>query len=202
MQTSPSVLSKNQRSQVRALWRKKGRETAEQFLVESPKAIAEFLEEGWPLITLYRSPQGPMADHPKAVEIPPRELAELSTQESPSGRLGRLWPQIPHADARGLGLGFGPGARPWKCRHPSASWRIGLASITWRFPRARRRYSIPKSSRGPWAPFRRVPLVYGTPEELLARFHAEGRSVYVADLGGEAPAALPRKAPAALVLGQ
>ena len=80
MQTSPSVLSKNQRSQVRALWRKKGRETAEQFLVESPKAIAEFLEEGWPLITLYRMPQGPMADHPKAVEIPPRELAELSTQ--------------------------------------------------------------------------------------------------------------------------
>ncbi|NDA07415.1 MAG: RNA methyltransferase [Flavobacteriia bacterium] len=200
MQTSPSVLSKNQRSQVRALWRKKGRETAEQFLVESPKAISEFLEEGWPLITLYRSPQGPMADHPKAVEIPPRELAELSTQESPQGVLAVFGHKTLTPTQGGWVLVLDrvqdPGNVGTLLR--LADW-FGIDYVA--LPPGTAEVFNPKVIQGSMGSIARVPLVYGTTEELLARFHAEGRSVYVADLGGEAPAALPRKAPAALVLG-
>ncbi len=200
MQPFPSALSKNQRSHVRSLWRKKGRETAEQFLVESPKAIAEFLEEGWPLITLYRSPQGPMEDHPKAIEIPPRELAELSTQESPQGVLA-IFGHKPLLAERGgwvlvLDRVQDPGNVGTLLR--LADW-FGVDYVA--LPPGTAEVFNPKVIQGSMGSVARVPLVFGTPEELLRRFQEEGRSIYVADFGGAAPGELPRKAPAALVLG-
>ena len=200
MHSSPHPLSKNQRSAVRALWRKKGRENAQQFLVETPKAISEFLEEGWPLVTLYRSPQGPMEDHPKAQEITPRELAELSTQESPQGVLAVFG----HKE-------IAPRSGGWvlvldRVQDPGnvgtllrlADW-FGVDYVA--LPPGTAEVFNPKVIQGSMGSLARVPLVYGEVEALLARFDTEGRTLYVADLGGCTPRNLPRQAPAALVLG-
>ncbi|MDG1253520.1 MAG: RNA methyltransferase [Schleiferiaceae bacterium] len=200
MYDSPSPLSKNQRSQVRALWRKKGREIAQQFLVESPKAIAEFIEEGWPLVTLYRSPQGPMEEYPKAIEITPRELAELSTQESPQGVLAvfGLKEIAPRSGGWALVLDRvqDPGNVGTLLR--LADW-FGVDYVA--LPPGTAEVFNPKVIQGSMGSLARVPLVYGEVEELLTRFDVEGRTLYVADLGGSAPKDLPRKAPAALVFG-
>jgi RNA methyltransferase, TrmH family len=201
MEIQLEPLSKNQRSQVRALWRKKGRETARQFLVETPKAIAEFLAAGWPLVRLYGVEGGPMSDHPKVHIIPPRDLAEISGQEHPQGILAIFGQHdLPISSHQGWAMVLDrvqdPGNVGTLLR--LADW-FGVDYVAMP-PGTVDAFNtkVVQSSMGSLA---RVPLVFEEPEKLLTRFQQEGRSLYVADLGGQDPLHLPRKAPAVLVLG-
>ncbi|HAB35040.1 MAG TPA: hypothetical protein DCE58_00410, partial [Cryomorphaceae bacterium] len=76
MQTPIPGLSKAQRSAILALHRKKGREQAEQFIVEGPKGVQEFIDEGWDLQRLVVRNDSEWANRRGALLATPREFAE------------------------------------------------------------------------------------------------------------------------------
>lgn len=200
MQTPIPGLSKAQRSAILALHRKKGREQAEQFIVEGPKGVQEFIEEGWNLQRLVVRNDSEWANRPDALVVTPREFAELSTLESPQGVLGVFRKkEVP------------PGSGGWalvldRVQDPGnvgtllrlADW-FGVDYVA--VPSGTAEVFNPKVVQASMGALARMALVNGSPAEILAQLQAEGRTLYAADLGGKHPQDLPLAGPAALVLG-
>jgi TrmH family RNA methyltransferase len=200
MQTPTPGLSKAQRSSILSLHRKKGREQAAQFLVEGPKGVQEFIEEGWPLERLIVRNDSDWALRPGALVVTPREFAELSTLESPQGVLGVFGKKTILPGSGGWALVLDrvqdPGNVGTLLR--LADW-FGVDYVA--VPSGTAEVWNPKVVQASMGALARMALVHGSPEEVLAQLKGEGRTLYAADLGGQSPQELPLEGPAALVLG-
>ena len=200
MQTPIPGLSKAQRSFLLSLHRKKGREQAQQFIVEGPKAVSEFLDEGWSLERLVVRNDSDWVGHPGALVVSPREFAEVSTLENPQGVLGvfakKTLPPAQEGWVLVLDRVQDPGNVGTLLR--LADW-FGVDYVA--LPSGTAEVFNPKVVQASMGALARMPLVHGSPEEVLERLQREGRTLYAADLGGKAPGELPLVGPAALVLG-
>ena len=79
------ALSKNKRSQILSLQRKKGRESLSRFLVEGHKSINDFIEGGWTMQTLLVTENSSLADQGEVIDE--SELRAISALDQPSDAL-------------------------------------------------------------------------------------------------------------------
>ena len=192
------ALSKNKRSQILSLQRKKGRESLSRFLVEGHKSINDFIEGGWTMQTLLVTENSSLADQGEVIDE--SELRAISALEQPSDALAVFSQQTLTPQQGGLVLVLDriqdPGNAGTLIR--LADW-YGLDYVA--FSKGSVDPFNPKVVQSSMGAMARMPVVLMPEEALSQQLTAEGRTLFLADMGGKPVEQMPWPERSALVMG-